>query len=105
MSESDSSDTQLRKTVPLAAIRAFDAAAQLGSFKSAAEALGLTPSAVSHQIRSLEQTLGAKLFHRQGRVVALSDAGVRLAPHIRQGFTAFARGMASVQAGDRARRI
>lgn len=105
MSESDSSEVQLRRGLPLAAIRAFDAAAQLGSFKSAAEALGLTPSAVSHQIRSLEQVLGAKLFHRQGRIVVLSEAGARLAPHIRQGFTAFARGMATVQAGDRARRI
>ena len=50
--------------VPLSILRAFEAAGRTGSFRSAATELGLTPSAVSHAIRKLEQTLGASLFAR-----------------------------------------
>ncbi len=56
-------------------LRGFEAAARLGSFHQAAQALHLTQSAISQQIRSLEELLGQPLFHRQGRSVTLTDAG------------------------------
>ena len=58
---------------------AFDAAARLGSFKVAAEALHRTPSTISHDITALEQFLGQRLFERQTRRVQLTDAGARYA--------------------------
>jgi LysR family glycine cleavage system transcriptional activator len=56
-------------------LRAFQLAARSGSFKTAASQLFLTPSAVSHQIRALEEDLGVALFHRGARTLALTDAG------------------------------
>jgi DNA-binding transcriptional LysR family regulator len=91
--------------LPLAALRAFDAAVRTGGFKTAADDLGLTASAISHQIRALERLAGVRLFHRQGRAVVLSEAGARLAGQVRQGFAALARGLAEARAGERARRI
>lgn len=61
------------------ALRVFDAAARLGSFKAAAEELGVSPTAVSHQIRSLEDQLSLALFVRMTRRVELTDAGATLA--------------------------
>ncbi|MBB1627262.1 LysR substrate-binding domain-containing protein [Achromobacter sp. UMC71] len=78
-----------RRFLPLSALRAFEAAARLGSFKAAAEELAVTPTAVSHQIRGLEQQVGAALFTRQVRRVALTDAGALLYPVLRDGFDAF----------------
>lgn len=63
---------------PLNVLRGFEAAARLGSFHQAAQELHLTQSAISQQIRSLEELLGQPLFHRQGRSVALTDAGQNL---------------------------
>ncbi|WP_420411319.1 LysR substrate-binding domain-containing protein [Roseibium sp.] len=60
------------------ALRVFDAAARLGSFKAAASALNVTPAAVSHQIRGLETHLGTGLFERSTRKVVLTSAGQRL---------------------------
>ncbi|MCE9849429.1 LysR family transcriptional regulator [Aeromonas allosaccharophila] len=60
---------------PLNVLRGFEAAARLGSFHQAAQELHLTQSAISQQIRLLEELLGQPLFHRQGRSVALTDAG------------------------------
>ncbi|WP_071914184.1 LysR family transcriptional regulator [Aeromonas sp. SCS5] len=60
---------------PLNVLRGFEAAARLGSFHQAAQELHLTQSAISQQIRSLEELLGQPLFHRQGRSVVLTDAG------------------------------
>jgi DNA-binding transcriptional LysR family regulator len=53
----------------------FEAAARAGSFKDAADELGVTPGAVSHQIRGLETDLGMNLFVRQARTVELSVEG------------------------------
>jgi len=64
-----------RRLPPMAALRAFEAAAQLMSFKEAAAQLHRTPSAISHQIRSLEDELGAVLFHRDPHGLRLTDAG------------------------------
>lgn len=60
---------------PLNAVRAFDAAARLGSFRAAADELRVTPSAVSHQIAKLEDFLGLPLFDRAARRVLLNSAG------------------------------
>jgi DNA-binding transcriptional LysR family regulator len=64
----------------------FDAAARAGSFRAAADALGVTPTAISHQIATLEAQLGVALFERHARGVALTEAGARLATTTRDVF-------------------
>jgi LysR family glycine cleavage system transcriptional activator len=64
-----------RQLPALGALRTFEAAARHLSFTLAAEELGVTPAAVSHQVRSLEGQLGLKLFSRTSRVVQLTEAG------------------------------
>jgi LysR family glycine cleavage system transcriptional activator len=76
------------KLPPLAAIRAFEAAARHQSFTRAAEELGMTQAAVSYQIRLLEDRLGAPLFRRLPRQVVLTDAGRQLAPAVTEAFEA-----------------
>jgi LysR family glycine cleavage system transcriptional activator len=71
-----------RSRLPLRAISVFETVARLGSFKAAAEALHLTPSAVSHQIRALEEELGVDLFHRESRGVKLAPAGTDYAERL-----------------------
>ena len=60
---------------PLNALRAFEAAARGGSYVAAAEELGVSPAAVSQQVRHLEQFLGKQLFMRFNNRVVLTDAG------------------------------
>jgi LysR family transcriptional regulator, glycine cleavage system transcriptional activator len=84
--------------LPLSALRAFEAAARTGSFRTAAEDLSLTPSAVSHAIRGLEQTLGAALFLREGRSVRLTGDGRTLMRHVERGFGELQLGIGSVSA-------
>lgn len=62
---------------PVHALSAFEAAARLGSFAVAAEELCITPSALSHRIRLLEEFVGERLFSREGRTVGLSEFGRR----------------------------
>lgn len=78
-----------RRFLPLSALRAFEAAARLGSFKAAAKELAVTPTAVSHQIRALEAQTELALFDRQVRKVSLTDTGAQLYPVLRDGFDAF----------------
>jgi LysR family glycine cleavage system transcriptional activator len=59
----------------LGALKSFEAAARLLSFTRAADELGVTPAAVSYQMRALEDQLGIKLFQRTSRVVELTEAG------------------------------
>ena len=59
---------------PLNALRAFEAAARHLSFKKAAEELHVTPAAVGHQVKALEDFLGVQLFRRLNRAVVLSAA-------------------------------
>jgi LysR family glycine cleavage system transcriptional activator len=66
------------RTLPLSALRAFEAAARHLSFASAAQELGVTPAAVSHQIRGLEDRIGRQLFVRRNRAVLLSPSGAKL---------------------------
>lgn len=75
----------MRKLPPLRSLQAFEAAARLGSFKAAAAELHVTPTAVSHQIRLLEETCGHCLFERHPRLI-LTGAGARLYPALRDGF-------------------
>jgi len=77
---------------PLTALRAFDAAARHMSFAKAAEELNVTPAALSFQIKSLEEHLGAPLFRRLNRAVELTEAGSALAPGAAEGFQTLARG-------------
>jgi len=66
---------RLARPPQLRNLRAFCIAAQRRSFKIAADELSLTPSAVSHQMRELEQALGVRLFERKTRRVELTGAG------------------------------
>jgi len=83
---------------PLTTLRAFEAAARRLSFKEAADEVGVTPTAISHQIRLLEEHCGKKLFRRRPRPLALTDAGARLFPAIRSGFQSFAAALSSLDA-------
>ena len=64
-----------RRLPPLNSLRAFEAAARHLSFTKAAEELHVTPAAISHHIKALEDHLGVKLFRRLNRAVLLTDAG------------------------------
>lgn len=72
----------------LTALRVFEAVARRASFQEAAAELGISPSAVSHQVRALEAYLEARLFDRLGRSVKLTEAGRALAPGLGEGFRA-----------------
>ena len=65
------------RTPSLKAIKTFQIAAKHSSFAVAADELCITPSAVSHQIKTLETQLGLPLFSRAARALALTDAGAR----------------------------
>ena len=72
---------------PLTALRAFEAAARLLSFSGAAAELGVTPAALSFQIKSLEEHFGAQLFNRHNRAVTLTEGGAALLPGLTDGFS------------------
>lgn len=76
----------MRKIPPLNSIQAFESAARLGSFIQASEELYITPSAISHRIRILEEALGVSLFHRIHRAVVITDAGRRFADEVAMAF-------------------
>jgi DNA-binding transcriptional LysR family regulator len=86
----------LLSSVPISAIRAFEAAARTGSFRDAANELHLTPSAVSHAIRKLESTMSTTLFERSARSVRLTPAGENLMRHAGAAFDNLRRGMEEV---------
>lgn len=72
----------MRQLPSLKSIQVFESAARLGSFVAAAHELHLTPSAISHHIRSLEERLTVTLFHRVHRRVILTDMGARYAASV-----------------------
>lgn len=74
---------------PLNALRVFETTARHLSFKAAAVELSVTPTAVSHQIRDLENNLGQLLFHRLPRKIELTAAGEALLPKIAEGMRCF----------------
>jgi LysR family transcriptional regulator, glycine cleavage system transcriptional activator len=67
---------------PLAGLRAFEAVARLKSFRRAAEELSVTTSAVSRQVRGLEQALDIQLFERGSNGVTVTSAGRRFLPEV-----------------------
>ena len=67
----------------LADLTAFVAIADARSFRAAASRLGVTPSALSHAMRQLEERLGMRLLHRTTRSVSVTDAGQRLLERLR----------------------
>jgi LysR family transcriptional regulator, glycine cleavage system transcriptional activator len=85
----------MRKLPPLGSLRAFEAAARHMSFREAADELGVTPTAISHQIRILERICGQPLFRRRPRPLELTRAGERLFPVMRSGLDTFANAIAS----------
>lgn len=82
---------------PLNALRAFEAGARHLSFKRAAEELSVTPTAISHQIRGLEEALGVLLFRRLTRALELTAEGEAMLPKLREGMDCFAAAVASVR--------
>lgn len=91
----------MRKIPPLKSIQAFEAASRLGSFAAAAEELHLTASAISHQIRLLEEKLGIALFHRVHRRVELTDAGRRYAETVSEALGLIEAGTRSIERTNR----
>ncbi|MBV8615864.1 MAG: LysR family transcriptional regulator, partial [Acetobacteraceae bacterium] len=81
---------------PLNALRAFEAAARHLSLTKAALELNVTPGALSHQIRGLEDHLGLKLFDRGVRSIALTAAGKALQPGLQAGFLHIRDALASL---------
>jgi len=70
-------ETEMRHLPPLKALRVFESSARNRSFVAASEELFVTASAVSHQVKTLENFLGVSLFNRTGRKVELTPAGER----------------------------
>ncbi|WP_094463061.1 LysR substrate-binding domain-containing protein [Pannonibacter phragmitetus] len=89
----------VRLPVPLNALRAFEAAARHLSVKGAAAEIGVTPSAVSHQIRLLEDSLGVELLRRTGARLELTQAGRTLTPGLSAGFRQIAESVGGLQTG------
>jgi LysR family glycine cleavage system transcriptional activator len=79
-----------RNLPPLNSLRAFEAAARHLSFTKAAEELHVTPAAISHQIKALEEQLGVPLFRRLTRALRLTQAGQAALPPMRDGFDSLA---------------
>ena len=75
---------------PLNSLRAFEAAARHLSFKKAGEELAVTPTAISHQLKSLEEYLGFPLFRRLTRAIELTEEGRAMLPKVRDGLECFA---------------
>ncbi|MEX0284964.1 MAG: transcriptional regulator GcvA [Paracoccaceae bacterium] len=81
-----------RNLPPLRSLQAFEAAARHLSFSKAADELGVTPGAISHQIKTLEDWLGAPLFIRLTRALRLTEAGALALPQLTSGFDSLSAG-------------
>lgn len=77
---------KLARQFPLNALRVFEAVARNGSFTKAGEELGMTQTAVSYQIKLLEENIGEVLFLRQTRQIVLTETGERMLPKTSEGF-------------------
>lgn len=82
---------------PLSSLRAFEAAARHLSFKDAATELSVTPTAISHQIRGLEEYLDFPLFKRLTRALELTREGRAMLPKVREGLECFAAAIESTR--------
>jgi LysR family glycine cleavage system transcriptional activator len=93
------------KLPPLNALRAFEAVARLQSFRKAADELFVTPAAVSHQIKALEEQLGVVLFERRTRRIELTSAAQAALPLFQQGFDALAQAVLKLRSHGQAPRL
>ena len=91
----------MRRLPPLASIRAFEAAARTENFTAAAAELGMTQAAVSYQVKSLEERLGAPLFVREKGRARLTPLGARLLPALSGAFDALEAAFSSHQQEDK----
>lgn len=89
-----------RRLPPLNSLRAFESAARLLSFTKAADELSVTQSAVSHQVKGLEDWAGIPLFRRDGRHVALTEAAAKFLPTVTVAFDQLALAGRKLQAVD-----
>jgi LysR family glycine cleavage system transcriptional activator len=87
-----------RRLPPLNALRAFEAAARHQSFRDAATELFVTPAAISHQIKSLEDYLGVQLFRRKGRALRLTEPALAGLPQLQEGFENLAEAVERIEA-------
>jgi len=76
----------MRRLPPLNALKMFEASARNLSFSGASEELFVTPSAVSHQVKTLENFLGVELFHRSNRKVTLTPQGEQYLTSVKHAF-------------------
>jgi len=90
----------MRKLPPLNSVKAFEAAARLGSFVLAATELGVTSVAVSLQVRNLEFYLGKQLFTRNGNRITLTDAGQSVYPQTSRALDDLAAMTQRIQEGE-----
>ena len=90
---------------PLHRLQAFEAAARLTSFKAAAAELGVTASAISHRLKSLESELGVALFERLNREVRLTETGRTLAQALHKAFGDIAAATLQATARQRSHRL
>lgn len=88
---------KLSRQFPLNSLGVFEATARLKSFTRAGEELGMTQTAVSYQIKLLEDTLGEPLFLRRPRQVALTEIGERLAPRVGEAFDILAEAVGGIR--------
>lgn len=94
-----------RALPPLTALRAFEAAARHRSAKRAADELSVTPTAISHQLRALEDWLGVPLFVRKPRQLELTGAGRELLADVGNAFDGLAEAVARVRSAPRRQSI
>jgi len=90
--------TSYTRLPPLNALKAFEAAGRHLSVKKAAAELNVTPAAVSHQIKALEDALGVKLFVRRNRALDLTEAARACLPKLREGFDSLAQAVERLRA-------
>lgn len=88
---------KLSRQVPLNALRVFEAVARLGSFTKAGEELGMTQTAVSYQVKLLEENIGEPLFLRRPRQISLTDTGERVLPKVSDAFVLLNEAMAEAR--------
>ena len=79
--------------IPLNALRTFEPVASRLSFSKGAQALNVSPAAVSSQIRALEERINQPLFHRHGRSVELTETGKQLLPGVQRGMAEIRKAM------------
>ncbi|KAB2904419.1 MAG: LysR family transcriptional regulator [Burkholderiaceae bacterium] len=97
--------TTAKRLPPLIALSYFEAAARTQSFAAAAKELHVTPAAISHQIKALEELLGVELFVRHHRKVSLAPAAKAALPTLQDGFAALAEAVDQIRAHSEARWI